>query len=177
MHHPTQLCVQMRARAPPPQRSQLREVREDPVGFLMNLFSGNFTPKAHASKSMLNTPSSEIPGKHQRRELRGFSMLQKPPVLVSNLVVCTRVFAAATFSTLSGPTGSATERSLAMPRSAAGHAEVHVPRWAREDLANQLAVAAGLCKVRPPGTPKRVIGRQRSHPTLSYSAVPAMTRG
>ena len=112
MHHPIQLCVRMRARAPPPQRSQRREVRENPGRFL-----------DQASTSMVNPPSSEIPGKRQRRELRGFSMLQKPPVLVSNLIMCSmfrrRVFATATFSTLSGPTGSARERNLATPRSAA----------------------------------------------------------
>ena len=87
----------------------------------MNPFSGNFAPKAHASRSMVNPPSSEIPGKHQRRELRGFSMLQTRPVLVSNLIICsmfrTRVFATAIFSTLSCPTGSARERSLATPWS------------------------------------------------------------
>ena len=50
MHHPTQLCEQMRARAPPSQRSQRQEVREDPGRLLDESFFWELRPKGVCAK-------------------------------------------------------------------------------------------------------------------------------
>ena len=103
-------------------------------------------------------------------------MLQKPPVLVSNLInlqhvphegVCNGNLQYALRPNRVDKRAKPCDAPECCPGGGTGHGEVHVPYWARENLSNQLAVAAGLCKVRPNCTTKRIIGRQRSNPTLS----------
>ena len=69
MHHSIQLCVQMRARAPPPQRSHRREVREDPGRLLDESFFWELRPEGARVKVDGYPAQFRDPGKHQRREL------------------------------------------------------------------------------------------------------------
>ena len=150
------VCANACQGQPPPQRSQRREVREDPGRLLEESFFWELRPEG----------GSEIPGKHQRRELRRFSMLQKPPVLVSNLIVLHE-----------GVCRGNLQHALRPDRVGDGAKPCDAPECCREGGSARTALRprgnrepnCGGCRAprTKSRTPRRVLGRQRSHPTLS----------
>ena len=166
----------MRARAPSPQRSQGWEVRENPGRFLDESFfwelrSEGARVKVNGELAQLRDPR-ETPEERTARVFNApeascfgekLDYLQHGP----HEGVCNGNLQYALRPNRVDKRAKPCDAPECCREGGTGHAEVHVPYWAREDLSNQLAMAAGLCKVRPPWTTKSIIGRQRSNPTLS----------